>query len=373
MPRYLPEPPLEAEIDGRTLILLVNLGTPDAPTTSALRRYLREFLSDPRVVELPRLLWWPILYGMILPFRAARSARKYASIWREDASPLRAHTEGQAKLLQGLLGARGYSDFIVEHAMRYGSPGLPETLARHHAAGVRRVVLLPLYPQYSASTTGSALDVLCGWMQRTRHQPEIRYCRDFFDHPGYIAALAETVRTNWRNFGQPQEGYRLFMSFHGMPRSSVRKGDPYYQQCRETARLLAAELALPPEQYYVTFQSRFGPSEWLRPYTAPALQAHGRAGTIRADVICPGFVADCLETLEEIAIEGKIAFLRAGGKEFHYIPALNESPSWIATLADLVEPYLHDWVEQRSRNEEFFSEGKTLKIHSIAQDYYSEP
>ncbi|WP_313953870.1 ferrochelatase [Accumulibacter sp.] len=350
MARYLPEPAYRHGSPERTGVLLINLGTPDEPTAVAVRRYLREFLSDPRVVEIPRAVWWFILHGIILRVRPRRSAEKYASIWTGDGSPLKVHVERQAKLLRGFLGRAGHQ-VVVDYAMRYGEPSIAATLSRLKADGCTRILLLPLYPQYAASTTATAVDAACVWLQSIRNQPEIRTVRSFADHPGYIAALAASVREHWAHNGKPGGSYRLVMSFHGLPRYTLDKGDPYHCECQKSGRLLAEALALRPEQYQVCFQSRFGRAEWLQPYTAPTLKALGKQGVQRVDVICPGFPADCLETLEEIAIEGQGEFLRAGGKEFHYLPCLNERDDWIDALADIAERKLQGWPTRTMRDQ----------------------
>ncbi len=342
MPRYLPEPAFRHGTPPRTAVVLVNLGTPEAPTAPALRRYLKQFLSDPRVVEIPRVLWWPILNGVILNVRPAKSAAKYASIWTPEGSPLRVHTERQAKLLGGILGEGGHR-LTVAWAMRYGQPSLPAVLDRLKAEGATRILVVPLYPQYAASTTATVVDKLASWLASARNQPEVRALRSFPDDAGYLAALEKCVRRHWQTNGLPDERYRLVMSFHGLPRRSLTLGDPYHCECQKTGRLLAERLGLSADRALVTFQSRFGRAEWLQPYTAPTLEKLARSGIERVDVICPGFVGDCLETLEEIALEGKASFLAAGGKTFHYIPALNEEPAWIAALASLVERHLAGW------------------------------
>jgi protoporphyrin/coproporphyrin ferrochelatase len=323
----------------RTAIVVINLGTPEAPTAAALKPYLREFLSDPRVVEIPRIAWLPILHGIILNLRPKKSAAKYASIWTPEGSPLKVHTERQAKLLKGLLGERGHEVLVVP-AMRYGNPSIPQVLAQLAAENATRVLLLPLYPQYAASSTATALDAALAHFASQRNLPEVRMVRAFADDPGYIAALAQSVRDHWTRHGR---GERLLMSFHGVPRFTLDKGDPYHCECHKTARLLAEALELSERDYLVSFQSRFGKAEWLQPYTAPTATKLAREGVRRLDVICPGFVADCLETLEEIAMEVKQDFLAAGGKEFSYIPCLNERPDWIAALADLAERHLAGW------------------------------
>ena len=337
---FLAEPSFAHGTAARTAILLVNLGTPEAPTKQAVRRYLKEFLSDPRVVEIPRPVWWLILNGVILNVRPAKSAAKYAQIWDRDGSPLKFHTERQTKLLRGFLGERGRGGLLVDYAMRYGNPSIASVLARLKQAHCERILVLPLYPQYAASTTATAWDAICGFFGRTRNIPELRMVKHFHDHPAYIAALAEGVRGYWAQHGRPE---RLLMSFHGLPRYTLDRGDPYHCECQKSARLLAAALDLAPEQYQLSFQSRFGQAEWLQPYTAATLAAWGKQGMRRVDVVCPGFVADCLETLEEIGIEGKAAFLNAGGKEFHSLACLNESDAWIAALAQIALEHLQGW------------------------------
>lgn len=323
----------------RTAVIFANLGTPDAPTASALRRYLREFLSDPRVVEIPRLVWLPILYGAVLPFRSRKSAEKYASIWYPTGSPLRVHTELQTQALTKLLQERGH-DVLMRFAMRYGTPGLASVMEEVKSLGAERILILPAYPQYSGTTTASLMDVAYAIQQTWRNQPELCSLKHYHDHPGYIAALRDSVLAYWE---QHRRGDKLVMSFHGVPKRTLELGDPYHCECLKTGRLLAEALGLNQDQYVVTFQSRFGKAEWLQPYTAPTLQQLARQGVGRVDVMCPGFVADCIETLEEIAIEAQHDFLAAGGHAFHYIPCLNESPTWIAVLADLAEQAMSGW------------------------------
>jgi ferrochelatase len=315
-------------------ILLANLGTPDAPEAPALRVYLREFLSDRRVVEIPRLLWWPILHLFILPFRPAKSAAKYRSIWTAEGSPLKVHTARQATMLAGYLGARGLRDLEVAYAMRYGSPPIDAGLDELAAKGCDRVVVLPLYPQYAASTTASTFDAVAAWAARQRNLPALSFVRSFHDHPRYIAALAASVQAHWeREGGRPDV---LLMSFHGLPRYTLDRGDPYHCECHKTARLLAEALGLGEGAWRISFQSRFGRTPWLTPYTTDTLAELGRARAARVDVVCPGFVADCLETLEEIAIEAEQTFRAAGGARFTYIPCLNENDAWLHALTDIV-------------------------------------
>jgi ferrochelatase len=347
--RYLPELPYKHGTPSRTGIILVNLGTPDAPTASAVRRYLREFLWDPRIVEIPRPLWWLILNLFVLPKRPAESARRYAQVWTPDGSPLRVHTERQAKLLRGFLGEKLKAPMIVEHAMRYGKPAIADAVGRLREQGCDRILALPLYPQYSAGTTASAIDALGAALARLRNQPELRTVRHFHDHPGYVAALAQSVRDYWQANGRPDV---LVMSFHGVPRATLDRGDPYHCECQKTGRLLAEALALAPDRYRLTFQSRFGRAEWLKPYTAEVLEQLGRQKLGRVDVVCPGFVSDCLETLEEIAIEGKGIFTAAGGKDYHYIPCLNERDDWVHALADITATNLHGWLGPETARED---------------------
>ena len=339
--RYLKEPDHTHGQPARTGILLINLGTPEAPTAEALRPYLKEFLSDPRVVEIPRAVWWLILNGIILNTRPKKSAEKYASIWTASGSPLKVHTEKQAKLLKGWLGEKIATPFLVEYAMRYGNPSVPDTLARMKAAGCDRILILPAYPQYAASSTATAFDVAFAWLKQTRNQPALRTLKHYHDHPAYIQALVANIHDYWQMHGRPDV---LLMSFHGVPRYTLDKGDPYHCECQKTGRLLAEALGLAPSQFRLTFQSRFGRAEWLKPYTDKTLEELGRKGVKRVDVVAPGFVADCLETLEELAMEGRASFLAAGGKEFHYIPALNEHPRWIDALGQIALENLGGWV-----------------------------
>ena len=345
MARLLTEPAHRHRSADKTAVLLINLGTPEAPTAPAVRRYLKEFLSDPRVVEIPRAIWWFILNAIILNVRPRKSAEKYAAIWTADGSPLKIHSERQAQLLRGFLGQAGHQ-VEVAYAMRYGRPSIPATLSRLKAEGCSRFLLLPLYPQYSSSTTATVFDAAFTWAQSLRNQPEIRTVRSFAGHSGYIEALANSVRQHWMSNGHPERSYRLIMSFHGVPCYTLDKGDPYFCECQKTGRLLAEALNLGADTYQICFQSRFGRAQWLQPYTAPTLKALGQQGVQRVDVICPGFPADCLETLEEIAIEGKKEFLQAGGKDYQYIPCLNERDDWIHALSDLAATHLQGWPTQ---------------------------
>lgn len=324
---------------GRTAVLLLNLGTPRAPTAPALREYLREFLSDPRVVEIPRAVWALVLRLAILPLRAKASAARYAAVWTPQGSPLLAISERQQRALMTELQRRGLALDVVL-AMRYGAPSIPAAFEQLRRSGVTRLLVLPLYPQYSAATTGSAFDGVAAVLARTRNLPELRFVRGFHDDPGYIGALRRRVRRHWDEHGRPD---KLLISFHGLPYRSLELGDPYHCECQKTGRLLAEALDLRTDEYVVTFQSRFGRARWLEPYTVDTLHALARAGAKRVDVVCPGFVADCLETLEEIAQEGRREFLTAGGREFHAIACLNDEPEFIGTLARLIESHAAGW------------------------------
>ena len=340
--KFQTEPKLPHGTAECSAVLLVNLGTPDEPTPAALRRYLREFLSDPRVVEIPRALWWLILNGVILRLRPAKSAAKYASIWTANGSPLAMWTAKQATLLQGYLGERGHRPpgLLVRHAMRYGKPSVASVLDKLKAANATRILVLPLYPQYAAATTASVNDAVMAWMKKQRRQPELRFVNRYHDDGGYIGALAQRVRSHWQSHGR---GERLVLSFHGVPERSLHLGDPYHCECHATARLLGERLGLSKNELVVTFQSRFGKAKWLTPYTEPTLVALAKRGIKRIDVMCPGFTADCLETLEEIDQEARAAFLAAGGEAFHYIACLNDRHEWIAALAAISLLHLQGW------------------------------
>lgn len=325
----------------QTGILLVNLGTPDAPTAQALRPYLKQFLSNPRVVEIPQWAWWLILNGVILNTRPKKSAEKYAQIWMTEGSPLKVHTVRQTRLLRDLLEERTQPAPMVEYAMSVGNPSIAEVLGRMRQYGCERILLLPLYPQYAASSTASAFDEVFAQLRKMRNTPAIRTVKHYHDHPGYIAALAQNVRDYWMKNDKPD---KLVMSFHGVPRFTLEKGDPYHCECQKTGRLLAEMLELHAGEYQICFQSRFGRAEWLTPYTSVTLEELGKQNTRRIDVVCPGFVSDCLETLEEIAMEGKAIFIQAGGHEFHYIPCLNEREDWIKALADIALTNLQGWL-----------------------------
>jgi len=321
-------------------VLLVNLGTPDAPTPAAVRRYLAEFLWDPRVVEQPRLLWWLVLHGVILRLRPRRSARAYARVWTEQGSPLLVHSQRLAAALASELDPAGERPLAVRLAMRYGKPSIAETLREMQSLGLRRLLVVPLYPQYSATTTASVVDAIGAELASWRHVPELRIVQDYWSDPAWLEAVAQSIRA--RRAGPGDDAHLLF-SFHGIPQRYFRAGDPYYCQCQGSAREIAARLGLAPAQWSVAFQSRVGREPWLAPATDATLEAMPGRGIKRVRVVCPGFAVDCLETLEEIEIENRERFLHAGGEQFDYVPALNDSPAHAAQLAGLVRHHAQGW------------------------------
>jgi ferrochelatase len=323
-------------------ILLVNLGTPDAPSVRAVRRYLAEFLSDSRVIEMPRWLWQGILHGVILRVRPRRSAAAYRSVWTEEGSPLLGNAQRQADALQAWLADVMPGPVNVVLGMRYGNPSVAAGLQRLREANARRLLVLPLYPQYSATTTATTFDAVSRELASWRWLPELRFVNHYHDHPGYITALSDSILYHWQTHGEPD---RLLFSFHGLPKDYCLSGDPYYCECQKTARLVAEQLRLPDDRWQVAFQSRVGNKEWLKPYTDEQLKAWGGEGVGKVHVICPGFSADCLETLEEIAVENRGYFLDAGGGEYSYIPALNDTTAHIEALADLVRRHAAGWPE----------------------------
>ncbi len=343
-PAFNNEPPFRHGQASRTAVLLCNLGTPDAPTAPAVRRYLAEFLGDHRVVEIPRLIWMAVLHGIILRVRPAKSAAKYATIWTDEGSPLKVWTKKQAQALQEVFNAHG-EHVTVRYAMRYGNPSIASQLDALKAEGFTRILILPAYPQYSGTTTASVFDAVYHWGLRSRVLPEFRFINHYHDHPAYIQALAERVRTHWAEHGQAE---RLVMSFHGVPERTLHLGDPYHCECYKTARLLGEALGLTKAQYMVTFQSRFGKAKWLEPYTEPTLIALAQQGVKRVDLICPGFTSDCLETLEEISQEAQEAYLHAGGEVFHYIPCLNDASAWIQGMHALCQSHMGGWPVQKA-------------------------
>ena len=342
MPTYESSPKQEHGLPESLGVLLVNLGTPDAPTPAAVRRYLREFLWDPRVVELPRLLWWLILQGFILRFRPARSAKAYAKIWTDDGSPLLIHSRHLADAISQQLSTRLSGTVNVKLAMTYGQPSINGALNELFDAGAQRIVCLPLYPQYSGTTTATVFDAVTASLGQRRWVPEFRFINHYHDARGYIAALAQSIRDYWEKNGR---GDKLLFSFHGLPQENLHKGDPYHCQCQKTARLVAESLELSSDDWSLSFQSRVGRAEWLRPYTDETVAEFGRQGLGRLDVVCPGFAADCLETLEEIAMQNGDIFKASGGGSLNYIPALNARDDHVAFLVRLIEKHAGGWPE----------------------------
>jgi protoporphyrin/coproporphyrin ferrochelatase len=318
-------------------VLLVNLGTPSAPTATAVRKYLAEFLSDPRVIDYPRWLWLPILYGIILRVRPSRSARLYSKIWTPRGSPLLVNSRALADAVAGASDA----NICIELAMRYGAPSIAVAMDRLDAAGIRRVLIVPLYPQYSATTTAAVFDAVHTAAARMRHVPELRTVADYHTAPRYIDALAGTVQNFWNANGRAE---KLLLSFHGIPQRYVRSGDPYAEQCLETAALLRDRLMMNADELIVTFQSRVGREAWLAPYTDATLSQLPKQGVRRVQVLCPGFAVDCLETLEEIAIRGNEQFHAAGGQRLEYIPALNASTDHVQLMRSLIEQHTSGWT-----------------------------
>ncbi|WP_088330017.1 ferrochelatase [Lacimicrobium sp. SS2-24] len=338
-------------------VLVTNLGTPDEPTKTALRRYLKEFLSDPRVVEVPRLIWWCILNLVILNIRPARSAAAYKTVWTDRGSPLLFHTRDQAKGIRQHLAQKWGDDVQVEFAMRYGNPAIDTTVDSMLKNGVRKLLVLPLYPQYCASTTASTFDKLSQYLQGKRWMPELRFINQYCDDEGYIRAVANKIQSHWQAHGRAD---RLVFSYHGIPRRYLDNGDPYHCQCLKTSRLIAEQLGLDPQHYLTSFQSRFGREEWLKPYTDATLKGLPAQGVESVQIVCPGFSADCLETIEEIGEENREYFMQAGGKRYEYIPALNADPQHIDMLVDLIERNLSDWLpvkKEEGRSERAMKQG----------------
>jgi ferrochelatase len=334
MTNYIGNTDFKHEAGSCTGVLVTNLGTPDAPTASALRRYLGEFLADPRVVEVPRFIWWFVLHGFILRTRPKHSAAAYRKIWTESGSPLLDISKKQAAAIQKYLDDHATGKFHVELAMRYGNPSIQSGLEKLQQANAQKIIILPLYPQYSASTTASTFDAVAGILKTWRNVPELHLVKHYHDSPDYIDALTESITEHWQ---QTSRAEKLLFSFHGIPQAYFDAGDPYYCECHKTARLVAEKLDLDEKEWMLTFQSRFGPKEWLKPYTDITLEELAKSGIKNVDIICPGFSADCLETLEEIKIRYKETFFAAGGNKFSYIPALNERPAHISTLANIIQ------------------------------------
>lgn len=342
MPRYVNSPLYEHDQAPRVGVLIVNTGTPDEPTPRGVRRFLAEMLADPRLIELPRVVWLPILHGIVLRVRPYRSARAYRKIWTGEGSPQLVNARRATKELHAALERVIVGLTSVELGMTYGKPSIPDALARLRAAGAQRLIVLPLYPQYAAVTTGSIFDAVTRELRRWRWVPETRFITEYHDEPDYIAALAASVRERWHERGR---GEHLVMSFHSMPKKYFERGDPYFCKCQKTSRLLAEALGLRDEQWTLAFQSRFGFEEWLRPYVTDVMDELATRGVRRVDVICPGFSMDCLESLEEIAIRTAERFADEGGERLDYIPALNAREDHVACLARLVARHCGGWDE----------------------------
>jgi ferrochelatase len=340
MPKYQSSQSFKHGSPDRRGVLVVNLGTPDNPTPSAVRRYLAQFLWDPRVVEVPRPIWWLILNGFILRFRPSRSAEAYSKIWTDEGSPLLLYSQAIADGIKESLNADPDDDFAVELAMSYGSPSIPDALDRLYQQGASRIIVLPLYPQYSGTTTASIFDAVTGLLSKRRYVPELRFINQYHDAPEFIEAHAANIREYWQQHGR---GDKLLFSFHGVPKSTLLNGDPYHCQCQKTGRLIAEALGLSAEEWQLSFQSRVGQAEWLRPYTDETVVDLGKQQLKRIDVACPGFAADCLETLEEIAMQNAEFFKEAGGGDLKYIPALNARKDHVSFLATLVREQAGAW------------------------------
>ncbi len=323
-------------------ILLVNLGSPDAPTTSAVRKYLAQFLADRRVIEANRFLWWFILHGMILRFRPSHAAKTYRKVWTEHGSPLIHLSRLQTHKLRKKLDERFRGHVIVDLAMTYGHPSINSTLEALRKAGVHRLLILPLYPQYSATTTAAVFDQVTDVLQGWRWLPDLRLINHYHDHPDYIKALANSIRQQWQSTDKAE---LLLFSFHGIPQRYIDSGDPYFCHCQKTARLVAEELGLADKEWKVVFQSRFGREPWLQPYCSQTLQELPASGIKTVDILCPGFATDCLETLEEISMQNRNLFMQAGGEQFNYIPCLNDSEEHIDALVEVLSTHMFGWPE----------------------------
>jgi ferrochelatase len=360
MPQYLGLSQYPHDSQERVGVLLVNLGTPDDPTPPAVRRFLAQFLWDPRVIETPRWLWWLILHGVILRFRPSKSAHAYQQIWTPQGSPLLVHSRALTEEVRAQLTERLGPDTVVALGMTYGSPSINETLEAMHRDGVRKLLVLPLYPQYSATTTASVFDRVTRTLQRFRWIPELHFITEYHDSPKYIEALAQSIRDHWRTHAR----HHLLFSFHGVPRSYLLAGDPYYCHCMKTARLVSAALDLRDDEWSVSFQSQVGRAEWLRPYTDELLVEYAQGQKQAVTVICPGFATDCLETLEEIALRNRALFLGSGGTAYDYIPALNAQPAHADALIDVIVRHTQNWVEPLDAQGNSLTKERAMRLGS---------
>lgn len=338
--KYNGQPNFQHQQQPKVGVLITNLGTPEAPTAPALRKYLAQFLSDPRVVEVPRIIWKCILHGIILRVRPRRSAEAYSTVWTDEGSPLMIYTQQQCEALRARLQST-YGDHVEVHfAMRYGEPSIANTIEAMQRSGVRKLLVLPLYPQYSAATTASTFDALAEDFTQRRWLPDLRFISHYHDYPPYIEALAKSVEAHWAEHGRAD---KLIMSYHGVPLRYLHNGDPYHCECHKTSRLLAERLGLSKDSYMTTFQSRFGREEWLKPYTDETLKGLPEQGVKSVQMLCPGFSSDCLETIEEIGEENREYFMEAGGERYEYIPALNATDEHMDMLSGLVQKELQGW------------------------------
>ena len=345
MSYFRPEPSYKHGDTPKIGIIISNLGTPESPTPKALRKYLGQFLMDRRVVEIPRFIWWLILHFIILIFRPSASAKKYKQIWTNKGSPLMVNAKEQTRLLRNLIQKKYLEPIEVELAMSYGQPSFDKAYDKLRSKNCTKILLFPLYPQYAASSTASSMDSLWRILLKSRNVPEIRTIRNYHDQLPYITALKKSVQDFWAKNGKPN---KLVISFHGVPKKSLMQGDPYHCECLKTGRLLAESLKLKKDEYQICFQSRFGKAEWLKPYFTDVIRALGQEQkNKKIHVVCPGFSSDCLETLEEINIEGKNIFMEHGGQEYNYIPALNANPEWINAMSEIIDTNIQGWIDQK--------------------------
>ncbi len=342
MTKYKGNPELKHDSPSCTGVLITNLGTPDAPTPAALRTYLAEFLSDPRVIEVPKFLWWFVLHGIILRTRPKNSAALYEKVWTDEGSPLLSVSKKQVEGIQKLLDEQFSGTIKVELAMRYGNPSIESGLDKLRAANARQIIILPLYPQYSAATTASTFDAVADQLKKWRWVPELRMVNHYHEDEGYIDAIANSIKQHWQDKGQAE---KLVFSYHGMPQHYIDAGDPYFDECNQTSKSIVEKLGINDDEWITTFQSRFGPRKWLQPYTDVIVKKLAENGTKHVQIICPGFSTDCLETIEEIDIQNRAFFTEAGGEKFSYIPALNDNEEHIQALSNIVIQHCQGWVK----------------------------